>query len=237
LDPTEIQTDEPNVILETLVGEGKKYKTVGDLAKAYAHADVHIARITAENSEKDERLKTMEAQMEVLNKLVTNPNNPAQSNPTPAVETSVSNSPQGDDIETKIRDTVEQLSEEKKRTENTSKVDTVLLEKFGEPEKATEFLKSKASELGLGLKFLTDLAASSPAAFFATVGIDNASQTRSDAAPRSTVNTAALGQTATVKPNTYAWYQQLRKDNKALFNSTKIQMQMHQDSGKPGFYD
>ena len=180
----------------------------------------------------------MEAQLEILNKLATNQTNTpsAQSNNTPAVETPGEKKSENDDIEAKIRSTVEQLSEEQKRTANTQKVDAVLLEKFGEAEKATDFLKNKAMELGLGVKFLTDLAASSPTAFFATVGIDTTTQPKSDPAPKNTVNTAALQGTA-VKPNTYAWYQQLRRDNKALYNSAKIQLQMHQDASKPGFFD
>jgi hypothetical protein len=239
LDPNlENQIDESNVLLETLVGEGKKYKTVADLAKAYAHADVHISKVTTEKAELENKVKTMEAQLEILNKLATNQTNTAQSNETPAVETTVAKNPSDEgDIEAKIRSTVEQLGEEQKRAVNTNKVDAVLLERFGEAEKATEFLKTKASELGLGVKFLTDLAASSPTAFFATVGLDTNSQPKSDAAPKSTVNTASVSQMANVRPNTYAWYQQLRKDDKTLYYSAKIQLQMHQDASKPGFFE
>lgn len=233
MDPN-IENQDGNPILEALVGEGKKYKTVEDLAKAYAHADVHITKITSEKAEIEERAKTMEAQLEILNKLATNPTPTTQGTTTPAVETNAKEDPKEGDIEAKIRSTVEQLGEEQKRAANTQKVDAALIERFGESEKATEFLKTKAAELGLGVKFLTDLAASSPMAFFATVGLE-ATQPKSDSAPKSTVNAAALGATA-VKPNTYAWYQQLRRDNKALYNSAKIQMQMHQDASKPGFY-
>jgi hypothetical protein len=234
------QIDENQVspLLATLVGEDKKYKSVDDLAKAYAHADVFIEQLKSEKAttetekrEAEERAAKLEAQLEILNKLATNPKaDEANGTKTPAVE-----EPKSDDIDTKIRATVELLSEEQKQKTNSAQVDQVLIEKFGEPEKATEYLKAKAAELGVGIKFLTDLAKTSPTAFYATVGL-NTSQAKSDPAPRSTVNTTIL-QGSAVKPNTYAWYQQLRKENKALYNTARIQTQMHADASKPGFYD
>lgn len=232
MDPNN-ENPEDTSVLDALVGDGKKYKTVADLAKAYAHADVFIGQLKAENTTIKEKADTLEAKLEILDKLATNPQAKAQGNETPAVETPSQVSQ--DDMEAKIRSTVEQLSEERKRTENTQKVDTVLLEKFGETDKATEFLKNKAIELGLGVKFLTDLAASSPQAFYATVGLDVTPTAKSDPAPKSTVNTATLSN-STAKPNTYAWYEELRRTDKARFNSAKTQLQMHQDAGKPGFF-
>jgi hypothetical protein len=233
MDPNENQED--TSVLDVLVGEGKKYKSVADLAKGYAHADVFIEQVKLENSTYKQKVEQMEAQLEILSKLATNPKAEDTGSQTPAGGTEATPPPQVDDIEAKIRSTVEQLSEETKRKQNTAKVDEALLEKFGESEKATQFLKEKAEQLGLGVKFLTDLAATSPNAFYATVGLDVSSQPKGDPAPRSTVNTATM-QSAQAKPGTYAYYQALRRDNKSLYNSAKIQMQMHEDAKKPGFF-
>ena len=60
-----------------LVGEGRKYKTLDDLAKAYLNADGFIEQLKAENQEL--RTKTVEAKTidEVLERLSANQSNAA----------------------------------------------------------------------------------------------------------------------------------------------------------------
>jgi hypothetical protein len=75
---------------------------------------------------------------------------------------------------------------------------------------------------------MKELAAKSPKAFLATMGIDAdvKPQSTSTPAPRSDVNPQNINSGAP-KANTYAYFEQIRKSDPKLYWNTKTQKAMH----------
>lgn len=223
------QNETPTSLYETLVGEGKKFKTVEDLAKAKLESDRFIEQLKEEPKQLREDLNRLVEETRLLKELATRNNGAPlaqQEQKTPD-----SSSPEID-LDARIRETLKRTAEEDRRQQNINQVNEAMVQTYGTLEKAKEVLKQKATELGVGAEFLQDVAARSPKAFFQTVGITEVARAQMTSA-NSTVNTAAMGSTG-VKTNTYKWYQQLRKDNPSMYNSPKIQNQMMKDALNQG---
>ena len=217
------QTPQANP-LDDLVGPGKKFATVDELAKSYSHGQNHISTLEAEASQWREGLQS---QVEAQRQQAQNQNPPP---PSP-------NGQREDEpnLEDRIRETIEATNRENKLARNIDDVSQRLTDIYGDPKKANEAISAKAQELGVSLQFLMDTAAQSPKAFYAQLGLQDAP--RQAPAPRGNVNPAALN---TLNPSqqaaagTYQYYEQLRKDNPRLYNSPKIQLQMHKEAMEKG---
>lgn len=216
--------------LEALVGEGKKYATVEDLAKSRIAADAHIAQLEAEAAEYRLGIERQVLEREQQSRQNTPP---AQ---VPDQNKEAQRAPQ-EDLAERIREVTRQDREAEKARTNVETVTNRLTEVYGTPEAANAAVAGKARELGVSLKFLLDAAAASPAAFYKQIDLD--AQPRNAPAPHSNVNTGALHtQTAgQAKPGTYAYYQEIRKSNSKLYNTPKIQLEMHKQAMEnPNFY-
>lgn len=218
--------------LAELVGEGKKYKSVEDALRSVPHSQEHINRLERELSELredlDKRLNSEEALKQILEK---KKGSEGEETPSDAITP--------DAIKDLVKSTFNEVTQEEKQKSNIQTVEEALQNKWGE--KTVETLKAKAAELGVSVQFMRDTAASSPKAFFNLVGLEGAS-TKPDhtTAPRhGDVNASAMSESQSVRPNTYRWYQNLRKTNPKQYYDPKMQMQMHRDANKFGddFYN
>lgn len=216
-----------NEYLEQFVGEGKKFKDVGELAKAYANADHHIGELRTDlQSTREfisEELKKLAEQRE---KAPPAPNPEPRSEPNPAPV-----APSGgevEDLDTRIAKALEEQTTLKRLQGNASLVQDVLVEQLGSVDKAAEAVVAKASELGLSPSDMKELAAKSPKAFLATMGINAEVKPQSNAtpAPRSDVNPLNINSGAP-KANSYAYYEQIRKSDPKLYWNPKTQSAMH----------
>lgn len=218
--------------LEALVGEGKKYATVEDLAKSRLAADDHIARIEAENAEYRAGLQRDILQQREQQLQATTP--PAH---VPDQGQNQRNVPQ-EDLAERIREVTRQDREQEKARANIETVTNRLTEVFGSADAANAAMVAKAKELEVPLKWLMDQATLSPTAFYKTVDLDAAP--RNAPAPHGTVNTGALqSQSAgTAKAGTYKFYEEIRKTNPKLYNSPKVQLEMHKQAMEnPNFFN
>jgi len=216
--------------LEVLVGEGKKYATVEDLAKSRIAADEHIARLEAEAAEFRQGIQRQILDREQQSQQITPPvGNQDQGNQS-------QRAPQ-EDLAERIREVTRQDREAEKARTNVEAVTDRLTSTFGTPEAANQAVASKARELGVSLKFLLDSAAASPAAFYKQMDLDV--QPRNAPAPHGNVNTGALhSQSAgSAKAGTYAYYEELRKSNPKIYNLPKTQLDMHKQAMEnPNFF-
>lgn len=220
--------------LEQLVGEGKKFKTVDDLAKAYTNANSHIDELRTDLQ------STREFISEELKKLAEQRNQEPPK--TPVIETgSIPNpapvAPASDpveDLDTRIAKALESRDTLTRLQNNANLVQEVLVEQLGSIEKAAEAVISKASELGLNPQDMKELAAKSPKAFLATMGINAEAKPKSNTtpAPRSDVNPNAFN--TGPKPNTYAYYESIRKSDPKLYWNAKTQSAMHKAAQEMG---
>lgn len=147
--------------LEGLVGEGKKYATVEAALSSLPHKEQHIARLEQEMAELRSKVGQSDAAQEAyaaMQDLL------KEMKATPAALTLDDAS-----IDARIVKQMEEREAQRIAASNGSTVQKALIEKFGD--KAAEVYKAKAEELGIGEKFLSDLARKSPKAVLAYFGM------------------------------------------------------------------
>lgn len=147
-----------------LVGEGKKFASVEDMARGKLEADAYIESLKAEldslkntNSKMDELLEAVKSGS-VAEPVATS--NPTPSNPT-AKDTTPSFSPE--DIEALVAKKLAETQNQQTREQNSRSVQEALSKAYGE--KAREVVTTKMQELGMTEDQVTELAASNPKAF------------------------------------------------------------------------
>lgn len=197
-----------------LVGESKKFKTIEALAASVNYKDEHIAKLEAEN--KALRDKTINSE-EVFNKLL---ESKEKENTKTTVESLTA-----DEIQRIVQDTLTKTKTQDETANNLKKANDTLVQKFGGLEKAQEFLKQKANELGLGIEFLMSTAAKSPSAFLKVIGVDEQkSNPQNNPIIQGTKNTD--GQTefkSGLTVGTVEYYREMYRTNPSKYMSPKIQ--------------
>lgn len=199
--------------LETLVGEGKKFKTVEDLAKSKLESDNFIATLTTETAGYKEEIarltaevnarKTVEDQIKALNANKVVP---------PANSGTPEHKPQGqvitdEDLTKRVKAITESETQASVARANLSTVIEQLVKVYGSEEKANAALQAKAQELKVSTKFLESAAAQSPQAFFSLIGMTSVNVTPH--APRSEVN-GGFGDTRQVNQPAPGTYEDMR---------------------------
>jgi hypothetical protein len=185
---TQTQTTSPD--LEELVGDGKKYKTVDELAKAYKNADQFINTLKTENAtlkETQTKTKTVEELLEEFRAAAASAGSPTQG-------TSAPSAPPVDIVKTVDEIVAQRLTQQevqKQALQNTGSVVAAFSEKFGDQGEA-EYIKL-AQETGLSIASLNRLAATSPAAVLKLAGLTpKSANTTVPAKTGGSVNTEAF---------------------------------------------
>lgn len=224
--PVDVTNDEP-VTFEALVGEGKKFKTSDDLAKAKAESDRFIQRLQKEAEELRREVASKQTIDEVLTRVreMSNPPQVQQPPVTPPVNLDTGSN---ENIESVVAKLLEQRKSEDRIRSNTDAVQTVLQEKFGAD--AQIHLNKKAQELNVSLDYLRRIASESPKAFFSLIGVSEERQVSQPvAAPR------ALGQVQPQGVNSNgtrnkSYYDSIKAKNPTEYFSSKTQNQMYKDA-------
>lgn len=225
---------DPNTnYLEALVGEGKKFKTVEELARGKAEADLFIANQNKVNDQlREDYLKlreTANAQAKFEDLLVRYEQLPTRPDPSVQLPAEpVQSKPPFDPekLGSLIDARVEQREASKKATDNFNQVQNKLKEQFGNDYQSV--LQERMNFLGLSADDVNQLASKSPTAFYNTIGL-NAQPESLMSPPRSTTNTAGFRPQGAPK-RTWAYYQDLKKKDPAAYYSPKIKNQMHDDA-------
>ena len=220
---------------DEIVGEGKKFKSPDELARAKIEADRTIEARNEELERHREEIRRQASEIELLKR----PREPVAQEPPKVADRTVEDEP-NIDLASRIREQLRQAQEEDTQAQNIRSVANRLTEIYGSPDKAREVVAAKAGELGLSVDFLQSVASKSPKAFFAQLGLsDNVSQNQNSS--RSDVNTVALANTSSSAPKqgTYASYELMRKENSKRYFSAEIQNQMFADAKRLGdaFYN
>ena len=195
----------PEAALEELVGEGKKYATAADLAKAHLHASAHIGKLEDENGQyrtKVEKAATIE---EILAKLQPN----GQQQPaTPPVTTQAQQTPGATpDLGKLVEEQFIALSKKRQEQENIETFRNTLVNTFG-TEAATKFAQAKAEWPGIDLEAL---AAANPKGALQFFGIAGQQQAHTSAPDLSRSVTTVSG---AVHEGTDLYFYNLRKAGK-----------------------
>lgn len=208
--------------LAILVGEGRKYKSPEELAKAYISADEFIEKLKGENQQLRQvadRAKTVEEVLERLER-GKKPDEDDNSSKKPA-DTGLS----AERVAQIVRDQLTGLETQKSRESNLLKADGLMKEVFGE--KAKEVFEREAKTPELRRTYM-ELAAVDPVKFVALFKGEGSQNSQVDSTNR--VNSAALENTnqsgRAVDPATKEYYDNLRRKEPAKYYSSAVQLQM-----------
>lgn len=220
------ETAEPTV--DQLVGEGKKYATVDELAKAYTNADMFISQLKTETEGLRGELNQRMAAEELFQKIVQ-----AKQEPSPPVAAPKEDHPVGDtdqqpDLAQVVREQLLAVESERTAKQNADAVTARMLQEFGDEAKANQVIVAKARELGVSIEFLQDVAIKSPAAFYQTIGL-TATPTSVPSVSRGDVNTAALPRNNSNGASTFGtkeYFDAIRRENPSKYWTPAIQNQI-----------
>lgn len=210
--------------VEALVGEGKKYKTVDDLAASRIEADNFIEQLKRENAELRQR-PVVDRTQEILDRMEALRNEPVtQIQPQPVVteRTEVKGLSEED-----VLRLMDERSKKARGDANVNLVKQELQKKYGD--KYPQALKSMAEKNGLGTKFLDQMAAESPQALLNLMGSEKHETLFTP--PVSVVQPGNEKFTPTSgNPRTEAYYENLKITDRKLYNSKPVQDQMMKDA-------
>ena len=218
---TTTQTDDVNgntsVPDLTLVGEGKKFKTVQDLEKGKIESDQFIEQLQGELQGLREDLASRVSVEEALNKLTTqNTSQSTGGDTSPALD--------AETLSKLVAEQVNQLDTQKVKQSNVQAANDKLAEVFGD--KAAEHLASKAVELGVAVDFLKATAETSPQAFYNLVGL-NVTTTPNTQASQGTINATSFNN-STNDSESWESYEKMRKENPREYWSPETQQKLFQ---------
>jgi hypothetical protein len=207
-----------------LVGEGRKYKTVEDLAKAYVNVDEFAEKLKGENATLREKAAEAATLQQVLDRLKAPEQSADDNSGKQAAPTSAGLS--ATEVAKIVGETLTGLETQRTREANIRAADAALKKVFGD--KATEVF-NKAAPTADVRKALMQLAAASPDRFL-EVFVKPAQVSGSQADHHTSVNTAALLDSSNsgraADPGTKEFYDDLRKKEPSKYYSQAIQLQM-----------
>jgi hypothetical protein len=158
--------------VETLVGEGKKFKTVEDLARGKLEADAFIEQLKEENHMAVEELKKLQGNSDDSAKVADLISAVKEAALQQAESTSTTMT--DDDLSERVREILRGETAKETAERNRAAGNELVLSKVGgDIEAAKIFVAERARELGMTPAKLAELSEISPEAFAKLVGVDN----------------------------------------------------------------
>lgn len=214
----------PNEV-DQLVGEGKKFKTIDDLARGKLEADRFVLKLQSEIEELRGDLNARERLDELLARLEEKQSgggaNSSQGNQ-PSSER-----PNSPNIAELIEQTITKRDAAKTASENIAEAERALEKHFGADYDAK--VKQRAKDLGISFKAINDLAKESPKALLELVGVTTGKPQVYNT-PTSSLATERMGLSPNAGARNYKYYQDLKAKDKSHYWSADVQLQMHKDA-------
>jgi hypothetical protein len=234
------QTQTKESFVDHLVGDGKKFRDIEALAKGKLEADRHIGEITKTLDELRAELAKQDYAKNLLEQM--SKGSETGTEQPPPVTTSSSNTENttqsASDFEALVEKVITAKEKSKTASQNISVVGEEMQKQYGD--KTAEVLKVKSLELNMSLDRLKEIAAESPTAFFQLIGVKKMGEktsTSTGVTTQSTIRSENFNSYS--QDRTFEYYQKLRKENRSLYYSPKIQNSMLQDRERLGdrFYN
>lgn len=225
--------DAPTSVLETLVGEGKKFKDPELLAKAKLESDQFIEQLKAENKTLRDEMQQKVRLEELLKRIEEKTRDTSSSRNQPPYETEQDDednpnpSLTNEDLERLIEQKYNQIETRKTAQQNLDATKQKLKELLGD--NWTEKLKTRITQLGLNEKTLDTLASQSPQAALNALGLSG-TQTSGFYSPPSSSVSQNLNTQGTSRNKAY--YDKIKESDPKTYWSQKVQAQMHKDALK-----
>jgi hypothetical protein len=223
--------------LSEYVGEGKKFKTTADLAKAKAYSDAFIERLQKEQAALRNELNTRIKVEELMDRMSTVNNTRSDAN-TQSTQTGGENGQDGAanknlspaDIEKVVEERLYKKEQEARIQNNTKLVIDQLKLSFGD--NYIEEVDSRIKNLGISREFVNETAKREPKAVFVLLGL-NEQKTQATQNQgifgnpiRSNVNTTSFGIKDTGN-KTFSDFEKIRKEEPSRYFTPAVQNEMH----------
>lgn len=215
--------------LETLVGEGKKFKDVEALAKGKLEADAFIQKLTDEQAHlraELEKAMNLEQQLAALSRGEPGQNAGATHTAAASATAGTALGIKPEDVEALLETKLSEREAKAVQAKNLSQVDEYLIKQYGDVNKAKDAVKQIESTLGVNIR---ELAAVSPAAVIKLVGGQ-----AGNGLPAEHGTVRVTTQTGEVRNK--AWYDAKRKEmgNARFYADRRLQVQLHKDAQSLG---
>lgn len=218
----------PKDLLSELVGEGKKYKTVEDLARSRLEADIHIQRIEGENKEYRDKLasaKTVEDVLEAVKaRSASADDNPDKNNEMPPAKASLT----ADEVAKIVAEQVSGIRTREVKETNKARANAKMVELFGEKAKDVYLKEAPTPDLQA---VYGQLAETNPDKFIELMTRGRADTHQNlDVGGDKNAMALNMNQGGRIEPGTQAFYAKLRKEKPSDYYSAAVQLQMHRDA-------
>lgn len=218
-----VTADSGDSSLAILVGEGRKYKTVEDLAKATLHLDDFAEKLKTENAEMRTKLASAKTVDDVLQRI--------QQSDASTRDQGADKAPQGltaEAVGKLVRETVTGMETSRTRQENLLKADAEMKKLFGD--KAGEMFAARATNPQTKAALQT-LAEVSPEQFIQLFKPATQAGSGSQTDSGTQINSAALETSnasgRVVDQGCKEFYDNLRRTKPSAYYSQAVQLQMN----------
>jgi hypothetical protein len=225
----------PGPLVAELVGEGKKFKSVDDLAKGKIEADGFIEKLKVENAALREALNTEADPDEILKRIgsLLQAKSERSTTNTPDQTSNQSQSTAAPLTEEKVLELLSKREQEDKIRQNINSFNANVTKAFGD--KTGEVIASRLDELGMDEAQFKDLAARNPNAALRILGLKEGGV--SAGSMSSSVNTEAFFGEAgkgNGEVQNFAYFTKLRRELGERYYEPHIQKQVFEARKKLG---
>lgn len=208
--------------LADLVGDGKKFKTVEDLARGKIEADTFIERLKEENAQAlaearkaalaDEQLESLRNEIKALREAR---GEPSRDNTNPALTL--------ESVKTLVAQTLTQAESNRTAQQNVNVANDAMVKTYGSLEAAGAAVKAKAVEVGMSMDALRDLAAKSPSAFIKIMGGEASKQSAEPLNPNRVVTGIVPNSSNEPAEGTKEYFDTIQKRSRSEYFTPRVQ--------------
>ena len=215
---------------EVVKQKGEHWKDPATLAKGYHHAQQRIKEL----EEIAEKAKEQDYSKRLLEQLQQQAPTPVQGNvedKNPDSQKNDNTSLTPEELQALIEQTLTSREVTNSVKQNVSLTDSKLTDLYGTEAKSV--VSKKAQEMGMSVERLRDIAGESPTAFFRLIGEEPPTK-ETNTLPKAQVNTGGGFNDSRGGEKNQAYYSNLRRTNRKLYNHPSTQTQMMKDRMRLG---
>lgn len=215
-EPDQVLVDPEKDYFPELVGEGKRYRDTQAAGRALVEKDAHIAKLEAEAALARDEISKRKSMQELIDQIGSRSTTPAVTTPATIPDNAADPNPiNATKVEDLVRQAVDRRDADKTAAANRAEVTRVLRNQYGPGFKAV--VEATLDTLGVGQKFVDDLAARSPAAVLKLLGLDAPSRTQNPAQPARANPGSVVGGTR----KNFAYFEKLRIANRGALTAAQ----------------
>tara|TARA_R100001460_G_scaffold4206_2_gene12126 strand:+ start:4576 stop:5349 length:774 start_codon:yes stop_codon:yes gene_type:complete len=232
---TESTPPQDSFVAKLVEAKGDNWKNPEVLAKGKLEADTYIKELEGQLSQMREDLSKQDYAKNLLDQLQNKAAEPTTAN-TAMPNNNTGGTSEGntnpalseEDLKSLVEQTLTERDKETIVKQNLDLVNGELEKSYGT--EANAKIQEKSKELGISLQRMQEIAAESPTAFFSLLG-----EEKKDFKPmvQGSVRTEGVNMQASTERD-WSYYQKLRRENRNLYYTPKVQRQLMEDKSRLG---